>query len=200
MKHPLHKQTLIVFLIALLLTGCGPAVPAASVAATAVPATETSVPTTVPTLNWLGMQYSADSWHAEPVADNFLVHGMLTHLTLPDCQAILLASDPTYVVDKLPYLIPDLSEDWLTNIQTNDESTDDLMIHLVTAKDETNEELLSYYDVSDKTGFFGYDQYRLGYFLMGRSPDPEPCQDAFWEVLITLQASDWTRLPGVDQG
>jgi hypothetical protein len=196
----LQKQIVIILLVALLLAGCGPAVPAASIAATAVPETETSIPTTVPTLNWLGMQYSADSWQAEPVADNFLVHGMFTHLTLPDCQAILLASDPIYVVDKLPYLIPDLPEDWLTNTQTADESTDHLMIHLVTVKDEANEELLSYYDVSDKTGFFGYDLYRLGYFLMGRSPDPEPCQAAFWEVLITLQVSDWTRLPGVDQG
>ena len=200
MKHQLHKQIVIVFLVAALLIGCGPAVPAASVAATAVPETETSIPATVPTVNWLGMQYSADSWQAEPVADNFLVHGMLTHRTLPDCQAILLATDPVYIVDQLPYLIPDLPEDWSTNMHSDQEITDRLFINLVIVKDEAGQELLSYYDVSDKTGFFGYDQYRLGYFLMGRSPDPEPCRAGFLDVLITLQVSDWKRLVGVDQG
>lgn len=202
MNH--QKQIAIVFLVAALLFGCGPAVPAASVAATPVPtipATEPPVPTDVPTLTWFGMQYSADDWHAEPIADNFLIHGVLTHQTLPECQAILTASNPLYTVDQLPHLIPRQPVDWPMDMITTEETiTDHLLINLVIAKDEADQELITYYDVTDTSGFFGYDRFRLGYFLMGQSPDPEACRAAFLEVLKTLDASDWTPLLGVDQG
>lgn len=199
MNH--RKQIVIVFLAAVLFWGCGPASPAASVAATPVPATEASVTTAASTLNWLGMQYSTDSWHAEPVADNFLIHGVLTHLSRPDCQAILLASDPLYTVDKLPHLIPSQPAGWPEGMISNEiTTTDKLIINLVIVKDETDQELITYYDVTDTSGFFGYDLYRLGYFLMGRSADPEPCRAEFLDVLLTLQVSDWIQLPGVDQG
>jgi hypothetical protein len=202
MNH--QKQIAIVFLVAALLFGCGPAAPAASVAATPVPtipATESPAPTDVPTLTWFGMQYSADDWHAEPIADNFLIHGVLTHQSLPECQAILLASNPLYTVDKLPHLIPRQPADWPTGrFATEETATENLLITLVITKDEADQELITYYDVVDTSGFFGYDRFRLGYFLLGRSSDPEPCRAAFFEVLKTLQASDWTPLLGVDQG
>jgi hypothetical protein len=203
MNHlPLQKLMGIVSLLLLLLAGCGPAAALTPVAAP--PFTETSVPTisvptSVPTMTWLGMQYPTDTWHAETVEENFLFYGLLTHVTLPHCQIMILAEPPTFILDKVPEFTSYESRKWQDS-SSEEKTTDRLKAYLVTVKDEAGQEQLVYYEVLDKTGFFGYDDYRLGYFLVSRSsPDPLSCATAFWDVLITLQVDQWTPLP-VGQG
>lgn len=184
-------------LITLLSAGCGSAPATAPVAAlsiteTAVPTI--SIPTTVPTMTWLGMQYPTDTWHAETVEENFLFHGLLTNLALPHCQIMVLAHPPMYILDKMPEFTLYESRKW-QDPTSEEKTTDSLKAYLVTVKDESGQEQLVYYEVFDKTGFFGFDDYRLGYFLVSQSsPDPLSCAQAFWDVLITLQVDRWPPL------
>ena len=202
MKHRLQKQIIIISLAVLLLAGCGPAPATAAFAvASATPTSipTTPVPTAVPTMTWLGMQYSTDSWHAETVEENFLFYGLLTHLALPHCQIMVLAESPTFILARMPEFTSYESRNWLEPT-SQQKTTNRLMVNLLTVKDGADQEQLVYYEVFDKTGFFGHDTYRLGYFLVSRSsPAPISCGEAFWDVLITLQVDQWIPLP-VGQG
>lgn len=207
MKNPLQKQVIVILLVVLLLTGCGTPLTTASAPATSeaiTSSTATSLPPTVvattPTmLTWFGMQYLSDTWRAETVEENFLFYGLLTHLGLPHCQVMLLAEDPMFILDKAPEFTSYKSRNWLV-ASSEEKATDFLRADLWIVKDDAGLTQLVYYEAYDKTGFFGHDDYRLGFFLVGQSsPDPVACAAAFWDVLTTLQVDQWTPLP-VGQG
>lgn len=199
----LQKSVPVISVIALLLVGCGSPLATAPAMATSVPtsapATVTAVPTAIPAMPWLGMEYSTENWHAETVEENFLFYGLLTHRALPSCQIMVLAESPTFILNRMPEFTSYKSQDWQEPVSAR-KTTDRLSADLMTVKDKDDQTQLVYYEAYDQTGFFGHDNYRLGYFLVNQnSPDPVSCAEAFWEVLITLQADQWTPLP-VGQG
>jgi hypothetical protein len=199
----LQKLAPVISLIALLLAGCGSPLATAPVIATSVPTsappTAAAVPTALPTMTWLGMQYPADRWHAETVEKNFWVYGLLTHLALPNCQIMVLPEEPLFILNQMPSLASFKSQDWLEPAYEQTK-TDRLATNLVTVKDKDDQLQLVYYEVFDQTGFFGHDDYRLGYFLVSQNAhDPLSCAEEFWNVLTTLQIDQWIKLP-VGQG
>lgn len=205
MKNRLQKQVFAISLVVLLLAGCGaPLATSAPNAAATVPSPATSVPqaavpTSPPMLTWFAMQYLADTWHAENVEENFLLYGLLTHRTLPHCQVMLLSEDPSFILDKVPEFTSYKSQNWSWDSPV-EKATDLLRADLWTVKDDAGLTQLVYYEAYDKTGFFGHDNFRLGFFVVNRnSPDPQACAAAFWDVLTTLQVEQWNPLP-VGQG
>jgi len=152
------------------------------------------------TMPWLGMQYSPDKWQVEKVENNPLIQGLLTHLTIPDCQVTVIAVVPTFTINWLSSNRgqgPSNQETFYwSNIQET--TTNRLTLNLVTSENR-NKERIVYYEVFDKTGFFGSDKFRLGYFLFSQGPNVETCRKAFSDVLLTLQIAQWPTLP-VAQG
>ena len=196
MNHrQLHQQIITMILAALLLAGCGNHPVAMTETMAPVILTETTAPvvmtetkTPPATMTWFGMQYSPETWHAETVDDNRLLHGLLTHLSIPHCQVMALTYDPIYIANYLP--VQPQATPYYHEKTGSVTTTNNLKIILMTADNGTKNKLV-YYEVHDNKAGLSYFKSLLGYFLFNQGQNVETCRKAFLKVLVTLQTEQW---------